>query len=108
MIALVTAPGLNRGNTVTYDCSTTDAWLAIDSSLEPASDAQMTATDGQLVFEYPREQVRMLAHYGVELRGLEKLTLRVRSNEEIMFRGPSETGTRRHSMPCARFCRTNG
>ncbi len=86
MILLAGAPGSSIADTTAiYDCSTTDGWFVLDRSLQPASDTRLSATEGRLVFEYLRDRVRMLAHAGVELRGFDKLSIRLRSKEDMQF-----------------------
>lgn len=85
MLVLAGAAERSVAATITHDCSTTVGWVVVDGNLQPTTDAQLSADEGLLVFEYTRDTLQMLAHLGGHLSGFSKLAVRVRSKQEMMF-----------------------
>ena len=76
-------PAARGSDPVTYKCKTSTGWAAYDQERNPATDTELTATDGKLVYSYPRAKPRMLVHFQAAMTAFEKLTLRLKSHLAI-------------------------
>lgn len=85
MLLLGGALSQSLASSRTCDCDTTDGWIVLDRNLQPVGDTPLSAADGRLIFEYSRDALRYLTHLGTDLVSFNRLSIRLRSSEEVML-----------------------